>query len=105
MSVKVRAPEARVIYMVGLGEGKSYNFVINKRTFRTYEAGRGGIVVLKNPPRGSGKRFLKFKKPIRIDVTAAGERGPSLLDPETEYTTASSPAVRRPSGVAGRKLL
>ena len=79
MSVKVRAPEARVIYMVGLGEGKSYNFVINKRTFRTYEAGRGGIVVLKNPPKGSGKRFLKFKKPIRIEVTAASERGPSLL--------------------------
>ena len=79
MSVKVRAPEARVIYMVGLGEGKSYNFVINKRTFRTYEAGRGGIIVLKNPPKGSGKRFLKFNKPIRIELTAAGERGPSLL--------------------------
>ena len=79
MSVKVRAPEATVIYMVGLGEGKSYNFVINKRTFRTYEAGRGGIIVLKNPPKGSGKRFLRFKKPIRIELTAAGERGPSLL--------------------------
>ena len=79
MSIKVRAPEAAVIYMVGLGEGKSYNFVINKRTFRTYEAGRGGIIVLKNPPKGSGKRFLKFKKPIRIELTAAGERGPSLL--------------------------
>ena len=79
MSIKVRAPEATVIYMVGLGEGKSYNFFINKRTFRTYEAARGGIVVLKNPPKGSGKRFLRFKKPIRIEVTAAGARGPSLL--------------------------
>ena len=79
MSIKVRAPEAAVIYMVGLGKGKSYNFVINKRTFRTYEAGRGGIIVLKNPPKGSGKRFLKFKKPIRIELTTAGERGPSLL--------------------------
>ncbi len=79
MAIKVRAPEASVIYMVGLGEGKSYNFFINKRTFRTYEAGRGGIVVLKNPPQGSGKRFLRFKKPIRIEVTAAGARGPSLL--------------------------
>ena len=59
--------EARVIYIVGLREGTSYDVKVDRSHFRPYVAGKGGIVVLRNEA-GEGKPDLDFEQKVKVEV-------------------------------------
>lgn len=64
-AVSVR--EQRQIFVVGLREGETYKVKVNGAKERTYTAGRGGIVVIRNAlSKGASK--IDFDKKIRVRV-------------------------------------
>lgn len=77
LSFRLKMPEGRRIFIVGLGDGQPYRVKINRSRFEIHEAGRGGILLLENDPEEK-KPLLNFKKRIRIEVRPAPKDGPSL---------------------------
>ena len=47
MSFKVKMPEGKPIYLVGLDEGEPYRVRVNRSRFRDVRAARGGIIPLR----------------------------------------------------------
>ena len=81
LSFKVKAPEGMRIFIAGLGDAQAYRVKINRKPFEIFAAGRGGILLLENPPETPGveskEPLLNFDKRISIQVRAA-PAGPSL---------------------------
>ena len=69
------------IFIAGLGDAQAYRVKINRKPFEIFGAGRGGILLLENPPETPGvenkEPLLNFDKRISIQVRAA-PTGPSL---------------------------
>lgn len=72
-----KVPYVQALYIVGLGEGQSYRVKINKEPFKTYQVGRGGILVLENRPE-EDKLSIDFEGELRVQIKAARRSGPSL---------------------------
>ena len=81
LSFKVKVPDGKRIFIAGLGDAQAYRVKINRKPFEVFEAGRGGILLLENPPEAPGiekkKPLLNFDKRISIQVRAA-PAGPTL---------------------------
>ena len=91
LSFKVKVPDGKRIFIAGLGDAQAYRVKINRQPFEVFEAGRGGILLLENPPEepesDKKKPLLNFDKRISIQVRAAPSgptlnrgKGPSLLN-------------------------
>jgi hypothetical protein len=73
MKFEVQVPRAvgarddRVIYVVGLREGETYNVKVNGSRFRTYTAGRGGIIPIRNE---AGREIpeIDFDQKVKVEV-------------------------------------
>ena len=81
LSFRVKAPEGMRIFIAGLGDAQAYRVKINRKPSEIFAAGRGGILLLENPPETPGveneEPLLNFDKRISIQVRAA-PAGPSL---------------------------
>ena len=91
LSFKVKVPDGKRIFIAGLGGAQAYRVKINRKPFEVFEAGRGGILLLENPPGAQGNEkkepLLNFDKRISIQMRAAPvgptlrhRKGPSLLN-------------------------
>jgi hypothetical protein len=63
----VGARDERVIYVVGLREGSSYDVKVNGSRFRPYLARRGGIVIIRNEA-GKGIPEIDFDEKVRVEI-------------------------------------
>ena len=83
LSFKVKVPDGKRIFIAGLGNAQAYRVKINRKPFEVFEAGKGGILLLENPPDLPGtekkkkKPLLNFDKRVSIQVRAA-PAGPTL---------------------------
>ena len=76
MSIDFKAPGAKRIFVVGLGDQQPVRVKVGRKSFKAYQPGRGGILCFENPPK-PGKPFLNFKKRIKIEVFPGPWRGSS----------------------------
>ena len=81
LSFKVKVPDGKRVFVLGLGDAQAYRVKINRKPFKAFEAGRGGILRLENPPDAPGgekqEPLLDFSKRVNIQVTVA-PKGPTL---------------------------
>ena len=93
LSFKVKVPDGKRIFIVGLGDAQAYRVKINRKPFEIFEAGRGGILLLENAPDGTGTEkkepLLDFDKRVSIEVKAA-PAGPTLLNSRGRSSLRSS---------------
>ena len=76
MSIKLKAPGSKRIFVVGLGDQKPVRVKIGRKGFEVYEPDRGGILHFENPSKPE-KSFLQFDKHIKIEVAPGPWLGPS----------------------------
>jgi hypothetical protein len=73
MRFQVNVPHAptahddRVIYVVGLREGETYDVKVNGSRFQPYVAGRGGIVIIRNQA-GQGVPEIDFDATVKVQI-------------------------------------
>lgn len=65
----VGARDDRVIYVVGLRQGETYEVKVNRSRFRPYLAGVGGIVAIRNE---GGKEIteIEFDQKVKVEIRA-----------------------------------
>ena len=72
-SFQVEMPGGKMIFVAGLEEGQSYRVRINRTKETETQAGRGGILVLRNDIR-SQRPAIDFSQRTRVRVRAAKKR-------------------------------
>lgn len=72
-SFQVEIPEGEVIFVAGLEEGQTYRVRINRTKEVETQAGRGGILVLRNDVR-SQRPEIDFSQKTRVRVRPAKKR-------------------------------
>ena len=69
MSFKVKVPEGRAIYLVGLEEGQPYRVKVNRSKFIDVRAARGGIIAIESLAE-AGWSEIDFDSQVQVRIRA-----------------------------------